>query len=270
MSEILTHFRRAISLKREIFCMPEMKAMLHVLESITQVDVAASHAFDFGESLDRQASSFIGVTLAEALTKEADALRSRMAFFLPHQKVIYICRTANPFHLEIYVAQHYVGEIIFHVFSYAAPNPQWGWVASVSLSTDTDGIDALAKGISPPGKEAEYLAVYNVTFLTATVLLLLKKDTEPVILEPAEWLIAAQPSKPKAFQMPHPSQSIVRVNTQRILRLAADEDGSGATVRPHDRRAHLRRRGWKIIKVKESKIHGGAPSSVMKTVKIEE
>jgi hypothetical protein len=98
----------------------------------------------------------------------------------------------------------------------------------------------------------------------------LHRKGDTVTYEPAacEWL--DQPvERLKAFQKPNPSVSIVNVNTDRILRPPQDEIPTGATVRPHDRRAHYRRVGRKLIQIKATKIHGGAPTPTAKVVKLE-
>lgn len=97
---------------------------------------------------------------------------------------------------------------------------------------------------------------------------LLAEKTEVVWTEPAVYTIDEN-VKLKNYQRPPPSVSIVHLNTHRILHSPIDDDGTGGTVRPHDRRAHLRRRGRKIIQVRECKIHGGAPIPVPKVAKLE-
>lgn len=120
------------------------------------------------------------------------------------------------------------------------------------------------------GTRSEFMQGQVLDPLAAIMLLLQKSDT--VVVEPAPWWPANEPEpvKPKAFQTPNPSIAIVRVNTPRILvRPTRDDDGSGQTIRGHNVRSHLRRRGRKVIQVRAHTRNGGPGAVVTKAVKID-
>lgn len=102
--------------------------------------------------------------------------------------------------------------------------------------------------------------------LSGFALLSLKSDT--IWRENAQW-VHVEGTKSKGHRRPPPSVSIIHLNTHRILHPPIDDDGSGGTVRPHDRKAHRRTRGNRMTWVKEAKIHGGAPEPVPKVAKLQ-
>lgn len=141
----------------------------------------------------------------------------------------------------------------------------WLWIARMHFH---DGVeDFLGLNMAD---ETQRNAAAALSGAVIADLLMLNSKGDAVIVEPATWVLDTSGKPLKAFQKPNPSVSIVKVNTARILRPPVDiDDGSGATVRPHDRRSHLRRRGNRITQVRASKIHGGSPTPVIKMVQVD-
>jgi hypothetical protein len=248
-----------------------------------QEHLGASHVFDLGHLLDINHHSYIGNDVGLALVQEAHSLQRTIGLFLPHPQTSLIVRVEKPesgWSVYVIYAQELDDLIQMNLFvHYSQPTKKWAWVG-------TSVIDRHAPHVppTPPNEQPQFRATIVIDTdlvpnqrhedvivgnpLKAIMLLLQKSDT--IIVEPAPWWSVDEPAKPKAFETANPSVSIVRVNTPRIIvRPPRSDDGSGAKVRPHDRRAHLVRRGRKIIWRKESKVNGGAEAAVAKVVKID-
>jgi hypothetical protein len=253
------------------------------VQSVRQDHLGDSHVYDLDHLLDVNHIAFIGNDVGIELVLEAHDLQRTVGLFLPQPRTIFIFRVRKSEGWTIYVlySQEQDGIIMTHLFLYNSNPKGWSWVGMSAIDRHTPHVPP-AVGKYPrfsatvvvdtgmvPARREEDAAVGN---LLIGIMVLLKKS-DVVVITPAPWWPANAPAKPKAFETPNPSVSVVRVNTPRLLvRPPRDDDGSGAEVRPHHVRSHLRRRGNKVIQVRaHAKPRNRAPGTpVAKVVKIDE
>lgn len=200
--------------------------------------------------------------VSETVRKQMEAGSWRMG---PHSQTILILgeyfrqEDTGPELMSVHVVSETGTTLVIHHFFYLAGKWSWDLRAKVKQAEKWK-----FDGVAPEDFEELQLVIQE----GLGHLELLRSKREVIVVEPApfEWVQGA--GKPKAFQRPNPSVSIVRVNTPRLIRLAPPEP-TGATVRPHDRRGHTRTVGNRKITVRESKIHGGAPFPTAKIVKLD-
>jgi hypothetical protein len=175
----------------------------------------------------------------------------------------------NVDNIHSYLMDQTPSHIVMNSFLYSVRLAKWVWCSELKIPRFSETLCDLA-GYEASQPDATKVA-HGYRQEALTMLGLLNRKDDVVVAEPADWTLDTSGKPLKAFQKPNPSVSIVKVNTNRVLHPPPDvDDGSGASVRPHDRRSHLRRRGRKIIQVCASKIHGGAPSPTIKVVKLEQ
>lgn len=264
-TEIMTSFRRAIAIK-QIIAAPA-KQHHQLLWDIRQSDVAKFHVYDMGRLFDTTHVDFITDLGANDLIARSNALQANFGLFLPHERTVFIARkfltAIGTWIIIVWLAQQTDDTFLIHHFSHWGNIP-WTWAGTSEIWRRKAACKSIITNLNEDQKEMRFS---NGQFLISNFLLNLKGGV--VTVTPALWSLNNAPAQPKAFHIPNPSVSVVKVNTTRIIvQPARADDGSGATQRPHTRRAHLRRRGNKIIQVRESKIHGGA-SPTIKVVKID-
>lgn len=254
------------------------------LRSIRQEHLGASHIFDLHHLLDINHHAYIGNDVGLTLAREAHSLQRTIGLFLPHPQTSLIVRVEKPgsgWSIFLIYAQEQNDLVQMHLFlHYSRPTKRWAWLGTSVVDRHTPHVPPTPPNEQPqfratvvvdtgliPNQRHEDVAVGNP--LKAIMLLLQKSDT--IIVEPAPWWPADAPAKPKAYETQNPSVSVVRVNTPRIIvQPPRSDDGSGAQVRPHHVRSHLRRRGNKIIQVRaHSKPRNLAAKAVPKAVKID-
>ena len=231
-------------------------------------EVPKAHVFDTEYLFDPQHPDYISTATHKALFAEGRDLMHRGLLCLPFPHSLFIRRQAERggkpgcFVIHYMRRNEIIGKGMDNIMAlclvYETGAHSRGWFLAGLIAVDDR--QSKADGFT------DDLAAKNALFASLSSLALLNRKGDTVVVEPAESIEINEPTKPKAFEIANPSVSIVRVNTKRILQTAPSEP-TGATVRPHDRRAHLRRVGNRIIKVRDSKIHGGVPSPTAKVVK---
>ena len=148
-----------------------------------------------------------------------------------------------------------------------------GWSSLFSLhgtstAGDLDHQFTIMTGVEGGDEDIISIAEHFLDDCILPAFALLAEKADVVWTTPAPYTIDENVKLRNYHRIP-PSVSIVHLNTHRILHGPIDDDGTGGTVRPHDRRSHLRRRGRKIIQVRECKVKGGAPEPVAKVSKLQ-
>jgi hypothetical protein len=270
--QIVIDLRRSVLLKKigldVNFPKETTRQYQHLINKVSERDLAEGHVYDLSYLFDPGHTSYVTSPIGELLFQESkNLLESNIGLFTPHDRTLLIGRWHTaPGAIQVSILLQSADTIIVHMFFRYFNESEWCWVCANDIQRyqSTNAI----KGFSPYKADSEFLKSLLPT--TFAVLALINRKGDAVVVDPAPWELADEPAKPKSFEIRNPSVSVVHVNTPRLLRPAADDDGSSGTVRPHDRRAHLRRRGRKIIQVRASKIHGGAPSPTAKVVKLDE
>jgi hypothetical protein len=184
--------------------------------------------------------------------------------FLPHPVTVFLTRfsgdSRDGAHLFGLVLTQASTELTIWAFAYDITKSSWEIV----------GVTGIGERFSYE-ENILYHGIRHAAGIAAATLGLLNRKTDVVLVEPAEWITADDASlRLKAFQTPI-GLNTIKVNTPRLLLTRPrDDDGSGAVLRPHDRRAHERRRGSKIIKVRACKIHGGTLIATAKVMTVAE
>lgn len=273
--DIIRDLRRAVMLRR-IAVSLGLHRHSSVLEQIKQQDIGTAHVYDTGHLLDVDHPDYISVSEGYALLEKARELQcGEIGLFMPHPKTSFIWRSQDAVQgWGIYVnyaeeQRHFIQTSTF----FRTERTSWFWLGGCTIWRQAERNDdqIAASLIHDDIAESDIKEVQQSLLsdpLVAAMLLLEKSDT--IEVEPAPWWPADEPAKPKAYETRNPSVSVVRVNTPRIIvRPPRDNDGSGAKVRPHDVRSHLRRRGNKIIQVRAHTRNGGASAIVPKVVQID-
>lgn len=231
------------------------------------------HAYDFGQLMN---STSIQVSLGI----KAIRMWCTIGLTPPFSNTTFLFRLPDA--LIISAIEQSTREIIATVFTWNSSNMAWDTHYRLTfdrhgpkqLDTSDSALSSIAlkcRILSRTGLNTDDIRIAANNFqgrylLPSFALLAEKRDI--VWTEPATWThIDSIPLK--GYQRPPPSVSVVFLNTDRFLRPPTNDDGTGLTVRPHDRRAHQRRRGNKLILVKSCKIHGGSPNPVVNTVKLQ-
>ena len=271
--DVIRHLRRTLTL-RQVGFTPGLRRHERLLMQVTQEHVGASHVYVIGHLLDASDPAYISTEVRIRLLDEARKMQLTSKLLMPHEKTCFISGETNieDWHLCVHYAEEQTDKILNYTFLYR--NQRWFWIGKSEIwrhdSRPNQHLNMSIHGDMIFDETRHFRRQEDILIgipMISALLLLQKHDV--VVREPAPWWPGNEPSKLNVFQTPNPSVSLVRINTSRmIIRPPCDDDGSGCTLRPHDRRSHLRRRGGKIIMVREAKIHGGSGAAVAKVVKI--
>ena len=148
------------------------------------------------------------------------------------------------------------------------PDPNAAKNATYSDKTLNHGFNVHVFGFKQADKNGREPITEHTLLATVGGTMLIHRKGEAIYCAPAP---ARTIAKPKGFQKPNPSVSILKVNTPRLLKIGvtAFKSSSGREVSPHDRRgtwctSKLGNRYWRNA----CKVKGGAAAKVAKVVKL--
>ncbi len=258
---IMQSIRRDLTERYRILHLNGMNEYIHQLKELKTDNVSNSHVFDIGHAFDSEHTDYI--TESVCLAQWQDQLK-QATLFLPHRLTVFVTRyEEHQGTIRLYVCEQQNANIEIYSFGYSNLDKQWVWLSFCRIPIE-DGEISLVACPDVPVESRKKLYVDEP--LMCNALLNLKGDA--IELEPAQWFYTTEPAKAKAFQTPHPSVSIVRINTARIFRQPSGAGPTGVKQRGSDVRSHLRRVGNRVIIIKEFKRNGGAPQPAMKVVKM--
>jgi hypothetical protein len=273
--EIISHLRRAAILN-QIGCTPYSAPHRKCCPDRLAERLAAAHVFYFAGLLDTNSDDHLAWPQIKQLLNEADELRAGVGLFLPFPRTVFIEANGAADMLSVFYLEQTETELCAQSFNYFPTDEHWMWIGTLALkrqdaiiqSPKDNGIRAMIwpRGFPPNNAAGRNPVTEHTALCIWAGLALLNRKGDTVILAPAESIAADGPAKPKAFEIANPRVAVVRVGAPRILQTAPSEP-TGATVRPHDRREHLRRVGNRWIKVRQAKIHGGAATPTPKIVR---
>lgn len=196
--------------------------------------ISECHLFDF-EELDQNYQP----SDRQSLLDEAKRLQKTIGLFLPHEKVAYLARYSDAnlkkWAINVFLCFQRETDIVTHCFIQTESH-SWVWTGQGEIQRFDKQIKFLQDNVNKDLIRLVSTPIY------CSMILLLKKDT--IILEPSPWrYITPEGKKPKAFETPHPTTTIVKVNTHRIIRPEHPAGPTGAKFTPRHVRAYPKRVG---------------------------
>ncbi len=224
-----------------------------------------SHVYEFAKDL------YVGKE--DILREKAIQMYQEVGFILPFPSTTFLFRSKTVLNVA---AMDMTGkELSLTLLVYDPTDPGWGNPFSLSLDCSPGGEGSVPTfttftQMTSDDNDAELneCVSQSIDLYLSPVLALLSEKSDTVWVKPAPW-VHVENVQLKSYERPPPSVSVVYVNTKRILHPPISDDGSGLTLRPHDRAGHWRRHGNKRIEVRPCKVNGGAPEPVPKVAKLQ-